>query len=223
MGCGSATESSSLLTGLTAYYAFESLLADSAGGGLTLTNNNSVTQGTGRVGSGAVLVAASSQYFSVPLAALDATGDFTIAIWFNPSSLATQSILFDNSVTSTILLSLATTGRLNTSIFPSGGGTGVNITSGGVSVGAWTLCVCDWNNATKLWTILQDNSLTNSVTASGTFSPAGTWRIGTRANLATYCNGTVDEVGLWSRRLTAGEKTALWNGGAGRTYPFAGA
>jgi hypothetical protein len=32
--------------------------------------------------------------------------------------------------------------------------------------------------------------------------------------------GLVDEVGVWSRVLTAAERTQLYNGGAGITYPF---
>jgi hypothetical protein len=32
--------------------------------------------------------------------------------------------------------------------------------------------------------------------------------------------GLVDEIGVWSRVLTASERTQLYNGGAGLTYPF---
>lgn len=36
-----------------------------------------------------------------------------------------------------------------------------------------------------------------------------------------YLDGLVDEVGLWTRILTADERNELWNSGAGKTYPFA--
>lgn len=38
---------------------------------------------------------------------------------------------------------------------------------------------------------------------------------------ATFlCNGAIDEVGIWSRALTSGEVSQLYNGGAGIQYPF---
>lgn len=37
-----------------------------------------------------------------------------------------------------------------------------------------------------------------------------------------YLNGQWDEPGLWARALTAAEVSQLYNGGAGRQYPFPG-
>lgn len=36
----------------------------------------------------------------------------------------------------------------------------------------------------------------------------------------TYSDTYIDECGFWKRVLTAAERTELWNGGAGLTYPF---
>jgi hypothetical protein len=44
--------------------------------------------------------------------------------------------------------------------------------------------------------------------------------IGDRADGNTEFDGRIDEVGIWSRVLTASERTQLYNGGAGLTYPF---
>jgi hypothetical protein len=35
-----------------------------------------------------------------------------------------------------------------------------------------------------------------------------------------YGNNAIDELGIWNRALTGAEITALYNGGAGRSYPF---
>jgi hypothetical protein len=35
-----------------------------------------------------------------------------------------------------------------------------------------------------------------------------------------FYTGSIDEVGIWSRALTSGEVTILWNGGAGLAYPL---
>ncbi len=45
--------------------------------------------------------------------------------------------------------------------------------------------------------------------------------LGTRNTSGTSFGGIIDEVGVWSRELTADEITALYNGGNGRTYPLA--
>jgi hypothetical protein len=44
--------------------------------------------------------------------------------------------------------------------------------------------------------------------------------IGARADGNTAFDGRIDEVGIWSRVLTASERTQLYNGGSGITYPF---
>jgi hypothetical protein len=44
--------------------------------------------------------------------------------------------------------------------------------------------------------------------------------IGSRADGNTAFDGRIDEVGIWSRVLTASERTQLYNGGAGLAYPF---
>jgi hypothetical protein len=36
-----------------------------------------------------------------------------------------------------------------------------------------------------------------------------------------FMSGAIDEVGIWSRALTSGEVTSLWNGGNGLAYPLA--
>jgi hypothetical protein len=42
------------------------------------------------------------------------------------------------------------------------------------------------------------------------------------ATSGAYFNGRIDEVGVWSRALTASEVTSLYSSGAGNQYPFTG-
>lgn len=37
-----------------------------------------------------------------------------------------------------------------------------------------------------------------------------------------HMNGDIDEIGIWSRIITSGEVTSLYNSGAGLAYPFTG-
>src|SRR5262249_29580083 len=55
---------------------------------------------------------------------------------------------------------------------------------------------------------VQTSSLGVGVGATRPASPSNPW------------DGRIDECGFWQRVLSAGERTALWNGGAGITYPF---
>ena len=55
-----------------------------------------------------------------------------------------------------------------------------------------------------------------------TSNPSIPFHIGYTDNIydGTYWQGRIDEVGYWKRLLTPAERTALWAGGAGMTYPF---
>jgi len=49
---------------------------------------------------------------------------------------------------------------------------------------------------------------------------AATFKIASDHSDTNPFDGIVDEVGVWNRILTAAERTLLYNGGAGKTYPF---
>jgi hypothetical protein len=53
----------------------------------------------------------------------------------------------------------------------------------------------------------------------GTPSVATVKQIGTKSDTATFYTGMIDEVGIWSRDLSASEVTDLYNSGAGLQYP----
>lgn len=55
-----------------------------------------------------------------------------------------------------------------------------------------------------------------------TGGPSATEAIGSRPNGSLCWDGLIDEVGLWGRALTSGERTTLYNAGAGLAYPFSG-
>ena len=52
----------------------------------------------------------------------------------------------------------------------------------------------------------------------GTPSVATVKQVGTRSDQAAFFTGMIDEVGIWSRELTASEVTDLYNSGAGLQY-----
>lgn len=86
----------------------------------------------------------------------------------------------------------------------------------------WKFYVCRWYADTDTATVSVDNgakSGSDSKTNSGIFQSTSDFYIG-RQGGGTELLGHVDELGIWTRVLTAAEEAYLYNGGAGRTYPF---
>ena len=105
-----------------------------------------------------------------------------------------------------------------------GGATYMAQSPGGTAtVGVWYFVVA-WYDSSNGQCHLRINDTTtyNSITgATGTDVSAAQFQIGARqyTGAQQYAAAAIDEVGLWKRKLTPTEITALYNGGAG--LPFA--
>lgn len=82
---------------------------------------------------------------------------------------------------------------------------------------SWHHLVCVGAASGSLW-------IDGTQVATGNISDTWTFYFGigatTWAGNIDFFNGSIDEVGLWSRTLTSGEIATLYNGGAGLQYPF---
>lgn len=220
LGASSAAPSP-LLTDLVAYWKLADV-SDSHTNGLTLTNNNSLTFGTGKVGNCANnFAAASSRYFSRASSADLVLGniDWTIACWFNSSTFAASQGLVSkhNATACEYTLQINTSGNV---VMQFGS---TSATSGAVSSANWHLAV-GWHDAAGDTINVQvDGGTPVSAATSGAAPPTNTveFRIGSIAYVGVpfYMNGSIDEAAIWRRVLTAGERTQLYNGGSGVTYP----
>lgn len=96
-------------------------------------------------------------------------------------------------------------------------GTGVHT----LSTNTWYHLVATYSSTEGLKSYV-NGVLDASVAASGTIvAPGGTARLGaTSSGLNRYWTGYLDECGYWNRALSSGEVLALYNSGAGLTYPF---
>ncbi len=66
-----------------------------------------------------------------------------------------------------------------------------------------------------------DGAFDSSVALGAIIPATGGEIIGAATNgAANFFNGVIDEVGFWTRVLTAAEITALYNSGSGLSYPF---
>lgn len=218
-------------------------LTDATGRGNTLTNNNSVTFVTGKIGNCANYVSASSQYLSLNSNADVNPGDidFTFGLWFNPSSSGAPMALFskmDGATAATYNLTWNPGGNtLTFSIFNDSFSTaGAASVSPSFSTGTWyciTAKVDAVNDLIKLR--VNDGSFFDSQSTTSAMTSLGSVRltIGAKDDPGDrqYTDGKIDAVHLWHKALTSGEETEFYNsgtgiefsGGAGVTYmPYYG-
>lgn len=207
------TVKSSLLTGLFAYYAFETLTTDSSGNGNTLTNTNGVTQGTGIIGQAASFASASSQKLS-QAATINYANDYTIAAWFNSASAAANQYIFASSHNTGFFWPGAIQYRRN-------GATGAVTTSNNVGVGVWGFACVTFTAATSTLSLTLNNG-TPATSTTSTSPGSLAYNFGSDNAGTQFWNGLIDEAGIWTVALTPTQITNLYNGGAGVTYPFNG-
>ena len=185
--------------------------ADSSGNGHTLTDNNTVASLGGLIeGTGADLIRANSEYFTVAdHADWDITGDFTIASWIRFTSI-TGFGLMEHRADNDNLWRFVRDGstlelRMRT------GGTPTQLV--GLS---WTPKVDTWyhlvlKHSGTVYTIYIDGiSVATNTTATNPPDVAGTLTIGYTPSNAENLNGRLSDVALWKGyALTDTEITKL--------------
>ena len=221
---------STLSNGLYAVYKGESNANDSLGtyngtaqGGLTYTAGKSgncfVPNGT-------------TGYISLPNNALNGLGQtFTIAVWFNPSSVTSGY----HTIFSTVDSGFAYGWELDSFndgtalTFQLYNTTQVNLVAGvgTISRNAWSLILIERiaGTSTKMYvndTLVASNTSNVDARYGATmYASLGALKYGT-SNVGQYlsANYNFDEVAFHSRALTTQEKTELYNAGTGKFYPY---
>jgi len=95
-----------------------------------------------------------------------------------------------------------------------------DITSSYTNISGWNMVSLLFNSTdSKIYGFI--NSENVGIIASGIHTSSVLSSLGCHATDNNYCyNGSIDEVGIWSRLLTDDELTELYNSGAGLQYPF---
>lgn len=210
-----------LLLGLMSYWTLNEVSgsrADSVGGN-TLSDINTVGSTVGKISNAAAMVAASSEYLTIAAPVnINFSGSFSAWGWMRATSLATLQHLFDRRNMPTdngyAFVMQATTPRWFI------GSSFINWGSA-LSTGVWYFVYCEYN-ATAQNIGLSINAGT-MLTAAHLTAPVhtGALSIGSRGATDRFFNGAADEWGLAARRLSTAQIAALYNAGAGLTYPFA--
>lgn len=222
--------------------------SDSAGGGYTLTNTNTVSYGTGIINNGADTGSANTNK------RLTSTGSGGTTIGINDSA---QSCTFNwwvnvNTVpasnTAGFMWEFAvSTGATNTGYlavqYYNNAGTpqlyiarncnatldqaGSNQT---LTTGTWYMLTYTYDGSTQY--LYVNGSSTPLVTKASSTRGTGTsyidlftWyaNFDSTPTYGNFLSAKMDEFGIWTRVLSGSEITQLYNGGAGNQYPFSGA
>ena len=222
-----------LNSGLKAYWKFDNdgtgniSLTDSTSGALTLTNNNGVTIGSGKIGTGSASFSLNSgqQWLSLdnPPSWLNfGTGDFSFSFWVNSVGQNSAYPVFMSAGgpweqdTVKICFNPGST-FVDLSQNPS-----VNITSiTQLQDNQWYHAVITRASGdVKIY--INSNLETTSTDASPMDFTRGGFVIGggNWDGFNSQFNGLLDEIGIWNRAISQQEITELYSGGSGKTYPF---
>lgn len=221
----------SLLTGLVAWWKLDETSGTRVNahnpGTHDLTDNNTVGYTAGKVGNAAAFVAASNEYLSVASHADLQMGDrdFAIAMWVNFASTSETSTIFlrkgGNFTTANEWAMFRVAGQANSVFRVRNAANTANVEVSAISTpyDAWNLLIAEHDAANDIISFSVNNG------TPGTKSISGGSRVATYTLLCggtgggDDMNGSADEVAIWHRLLTAGEKTRLYNSGAGMAYP----
>jgi hypothetical protein len=188
-------------SGLLAFWKLDNV-NDSSGNGNTLTNNNSVTFSSGKIGNSATV--SPNVYLSVNTV-VPSGSDFSVSSWFNESSHGNNAafVAAENAGGKWWFWTDGT----NVYFTP----TDYSTTLGGVySLNTWTHAVASISSGTL-------SLYVNGVligTTGWSASNSSQVRIGLDISNQAF-TGKVDAVGIWDRALTSGEVAQLYNNGNG--------
>lgn len=225
----SHTVSADLSTNLVSYWELEETSGtryDATATNNDLTDNNTVTSTTGVQGTGADFTSANSEFLSgTKVGTTGSAGTYNMWVYIN-----------DTSEKGTFLEDGGDGGGTN--------GVAIGVGSGNLDTNGNNLLVpfwgVDWQDTGvtlgtgwHMVTVVLGTDKKAKVYKDGTLVFTGTATYGTlntgfylgKSNNNTsfyrYFDGALDEVGAWTRALSAGEIAALYNGGTGIPYESA--
>jgi hypothetical protein len=246
-GLGAASDNSNLLTNLAAYWNFDEIAGNAASSvnNNLLANVNSTSYAVGKINRGASFAASYSNYFRIANAnqtGLDITSDFSLSLWIRLTSQPGGAYPYYHLINKWNEADQRSFSLTYTTI----GGTPalyMGLSEGGIDSSAtdlyyfnttlnnaaWHHVVLSWDAGASATSLYLNGSSVATATGSNNwtsmFNSTADLLIGTHLDPESpaghgYLDGMMDEVGIWSRALSAGEVATLYNSGKGLTYPF---
>jgi hypothetical protein len=206
-----------------AFYYKLSDTSDASGGGNTLTNNNSVTFNTGKLGNAAYLTSASSQSLShADATAYNMSGtNFTLACWAYAATLSTFRGLISKFKDSSNLEYYLFYGGASTWRFSIANAAGLQDTldwaGTAPSTATWYWIVAEKDTANNLITLNVNNGTASSTASTKLVNHLtdAPFAIGARNTTSAFWDGRLDSVCGFKRLWTTTEKATMYNAGAG--------
>lgn len=231
-----AAADSTLLTGLVSYWSLDEssdgsvpVTREDSVGANDLTDNNTTASAAGQNNAAASFVEVNSEQLTKT--DFVAPDSFTVAGWVYPSDDPSNSGVigatgaWPNSSQFTVLFQAANT---ITGLVSDGAAfkTAVTYDTAAPFAGRWSFFVMWFDAGDKTCHISVNNDVTDKLSNDGAlagtpYRTAATLRVG-NATGPSFLNGLVDEVAVWSRVLTADERTCLYAAGAGAFHPWTG-
>ena len=211
------------IEGIVAYWRLDEesgVRVDASGNAMEFSDTNGVGFVAGVIGNAANFDG-TNYLLSPDLGAI--TAGFTLALWakFDPGAQVYQTpdtALPTLATCSAFDLQFALSSVLTGSpvwYLHTGGGLGAEILAPAPTDNGWHHYVLAVDAAGNVAIYIDAVAVASAtVNAASRFA---NMRLGAKDN---FFIGAIDEVGLWLRGLTAGEISRLYNGGAGKTYPF---
>lgn len=206
-------------------------LVDAFGSNTMTETSGTIPSITGKINGARDYEDGDTEYFAIASNAAVSMGDidYTITCWVNGetysgnnriiigkdmnSAGAREYNVFYRNLSSRFCFEAFSSGNSGTEL--------VGTSSGAISTGTWYFIVA-WYDATANTMNIQVNNGTVDSTSKGTLQASGAapLQIGSRAYVGaeSYFDGAIDQVTLWKRVLTTGERTALYNSGNGLAY-----
>ena len=195
-----------------------------------LTDNNTVTQSTGKQGNDAVFARANSESLSITdNASLSITGDFSFACWVKYTSLTNNQLrpFFGKDASSNRSYAAwfynnAGTHEFRGFISDDGSGNEeLIVATGTLSTATWYHVVGTWDASESLFSFYLDGVRLGTATGAKTsiYDGNADWYMGRFGVLSgDYTDAELDEFGLYNRVLHYGDVIDLYNSGDGIPY-----
>lgn len=235
---GEIVSGADLKTSLAAWWGMDETSgtrADSHTNGYTLADFNTVESTDGKVGAKSALFVTAEGTSLERTNAVEAwrinTNDFTVAFWIKFTAFDTgaiQSIIGCGATANT-------TEGWTTNVLDDGSGMQVKTSNGisrvnhlfdfdtTLSTGIWYFIIVEWDRDgdVAVWKNNIKESVTTDISSlsSDDILSDVDLKLGRKPGFATLgLKAAVDELPIWNRLLTSGEKTWLYNDNSGRAY-----
>lgn len=219
LGCASKVDIDSLMTGLLAYWKLDEASGDAIDSSInnrTLTQVNNPLGVVGKVGNARNFVSTSAQHLKNTAFALD-DADFTVSFWVNFTTRIAFAALIEKQISNArgqFNIYHESDWKIGFALYQQADvplGSVISSTFGALSIGTWYHVLADRNKTTGKIGIEVNGTRTEG-NAPGVMGTSANFGIGAWAHSAGHpLNGAIDEVGVWSRLLTAEEKARLLN------------